>query len=102
LQVLRGYFPSILALAQSLLRSPDPSMVVPFGGLMYRLSFVTFDSYCQQVGAELRIRRFMSSHHEESFTGAEWVGALEVHWVHWAQSVLDLTDLFFLMMPKTY
>ncbi|KAG7283247.1 hypothetical protein CRUP_004989 [Coryphaenoides rupestris] len=47
-QVLRGYFPSILALAQSLLRSPDPSMVVPFGGLMYRLSFVTFDSYCQQ------------------------------------------------------
>lgn len=50
-QVLRGYFPSILALAQSLLRSPDPC-VVPFGGHMYRLSFVTFDSYCQQVGAD--------------------------------------------------
>ncbi|KAJ3603047.1 hypothetical protein NHX12_030791, partial [Muraenolepis orangiensis] len=33
--------------AQSLLRSPDPC-VVPFGGHMYRLSFVTFDSYCQQ------------------------------------------------------
>ncbi|KAK6321322.1 hypothetical protein J4Q44_G00082980 [Coregonus suidteri] len=30
-QVMRGYFPSILALAQSLLRSPDPC-VVPFGG----------------------------------------------------------------------
>ncbi|XP_054640735.1 Fanconi anemia group D2 protein isoform X2 [Dunckerocampus dactyliophorus] len=46
-QVLRGYFPSILALAQSLLRSPDPC-VVPFGGLMYRHSFTAFDSYCQQ------------------------------------------------------
>lgn len=49
LQVMRGYFPSILALAQSLLRSPDPSMV-PFGGHMYRHSFTAFDSYCQQVG----------------------------------------------------
>uniref|UniRef100_A0A4W6F7F9 FA complementation group D2 n=1 Tax=Lates calcarifer TaxID=8187 RepID=A0A4W6F7F9_LATCA len=42
-----GYFSSILALAQSLLRSPDPC-VVPFGGHMYRLSFTVFDSYCQQ------------------------------------------------------
>ncbi|XP_040889830.1 Fanconi anemia group D2 protein isoform X2 [Toxotes jaculatrix] len=46
-QVMRGYFPSILALAQTLLRSPDPC-VVPFGGHMYRLSFTVFDSYCQQ------------------------------------------------------
>uniref|UniRef100_A0A3Q3GXC8 FA complementation group D2 n=1 Tax=Kryptolebias marmoratus TaxID=37003 RepID=A0A3Q3GXC8_KRYMA len=46
-QVMRGYFPSILALAQSLLRSPDPC-VVPFGGRMYRHSFTAFDSYCQQ------------------------------------------------------
>uniref|UniRef100_A0A673APV4 FA complementation group D2 n=1 Tax=Sphaeramia orbicularis TaxID=375764 RepID=A0A673APV4_9TELE len=46
-QVMRGYFPSILALAQCLLRSPDPS-VVPFGGHMYRHSFTVFDSYCQQ------------------------------------------------------
>ncbi|XP_047202452.1 Fanconi anemia group D2 protein isoform X2 [Girardinichthys multiradiatus] len=46
-QVMRGYFPSILALAQSLLRSPDPC-VVPFGGHMYRHSFTEFDSYCQQ------------------------------------------------------
>ncbi|KAM9813474.1 Fanconi anemia group D2 protein [Neosynchiropus ocellatus] len=45
--VLRAYFPSILALAQSLLRSPDPC-VGPFGGLMYRHSFSAFDSYCQQ------------------------------------------------------
>ena len=49
LQVMRGFFPSIRALAQSLLRSPDTT-VVPFGGHMYRLSFITFDSYCQQVG----------------------------------------------------
>ncbi|XP_019942151.2 Fanconi anemia group D2 protein [Paralichthys olivaceus] len=46
-QVMRGYFPSILALAQCLLRSPDPC-VVPFGGHMYQLSFTEFDSYCQQ------------------------------------------------------
>uniref|UniRef100_A0A3B5B043 FA complementation group D2 n=1 Tax=Stegastes partitus TaxID=144197 RepID=A0A3B5B043_9TELE len=46
-QVMRGYFPSILALAQSLLRSPDPC-VVPFGGHMYRHSFTTFDTYCHQ------------------------------------------------------
>ena len=49
LQVMRGFFPSVRALAQSLLRSPDPG-VVPFGGHMYRLSFISFDSYCQQVG----------------------------------------------------
>ncbi|XP_010784619.1 Fanconi anemia group D2 protein [Notothenia coriiceps] len=46
-QVMRGYFPSILALAQGLLRSHDPC-VVPFGGHMYRHSFAAFDSYCQQ------------------------------------------------------
>ncbi|XP_020497744.2 Fanconi anemia group D2 protein isoform X1 [Labrus bergylta] len=46
-QVMRGYFPSILALAQGLLRSPDPC-VVPFGGHMYRHSFTVFDSYSQQ------------------------------------------------------
>ncbi|XP_075893389.1 Fanconi anemia group D2 protein isoform X2 [Nelusetta ayraudi] len=46
-QVMQGYFPSILALAQSLLRSPDPC-VVPFGGHMYHHSFTAFDSYCQQ------------------------------------------------------
>ncbi|KAM3877832.1 Fanconi anemia group D2 protein [Diretmus argenteus] len=46
-QVMRVYFPSILALAQSLLRSPD-SCVVPFGGHMYRHSFIAFDSYCRQ------------------------------------------------------
>ncbi|XP_076870482.1 Fanconi anemia group D2 protein [Brachyhypopomus gauderio] len=46
-QVMRGYFPSVLSLAQTLLRSPD-CCVVPFGGHMYKLAFTTFDSYCQQ------------------------------------------------------
>ncbi|TRY99785.1 hypothetical protein DNTS_033949 [Danionella cerebrum] len=46
-QVMRGHFPSILALAQGLLRSPD-CCVVPFGGHMYKLAFTSFDSYCQQ------------------------------------------------------
>ncbi|RVE73388.1 hypothetical protein OJAV_G00049030 [Oryzias javanicus] len=46
-QVVRGYFPSVLALAQSLLRSPDPGLVA-FGGHMYRCAFASFDSYCHQ------------------------------------------------------
>ncbi|XP_031424301.1 Fanconi anemia group D2 protein [Clupea harengus] len=46
-QVMRGYFPSILALAQSLVRSTD-SCMVPFGGHLYKQAFTTFDSYCQQ------------------------------------------------------
>ncbi|KAJ8409352.1 hypothetical protein AAFF_G00235500 [Aldrovandia affinis] len=46
-QVMRSYFPSILALAQGLLRSTDPC-VVPFGGHMYKHAFTAFDSYCQQ------------------------------------------------------
>ncbi|XP_073707909.1 Fanconi anemia group D2 protein [Garra rufa] len=46
-QVMRGYFPSILALAQGLLRSTD-CCVVPFGGHMYKQAFTAFDSYCQQ------------------------------------------------------
>ncbi|XP_028854111.1 Fanconi anemia group D2 protein [Denticeps clupeoides] len=46
-QVLRSYFPSILALAQNLLRSTDCS-VFPFGGHMYKHAFTSFDSYCQQ------------------------------------------------------
>uniref|UniRef100_A0AAX7VAJ9 FA complementation group D2 n=1 Tax=Astatotilapia calliptera TaxID=8154 RepID=A0AAX7VAJ9_ASTCA len=45
--VMRGYFPSTLALAQSLVRSPDPC-VVPFGGNMYLHAFTAFDSYCHQ------------------------------------------------------
>ncbi|RXN03852.1 Fanconi anemia group D2 [Labeo rohita] len=46
-QVMRGYFPSILTLAQGLLRSPD-CCVVPFGGHMYKQAFTAFDSYCKQ------------------------------------------------------
>ncbi|XP_038668229.1 Fanconi anemia group D2 protein isoform X1 [Scyliorhinus canicula] len=50
--VVREYFPSVLYLAQILLRSPDGSMV-SFGSQMYKHTFMTFDSYCQQevVGA---------------------------------------------------
>ncbi|KAL4655975.1 Fanconi anemia group D2 protein [Arapaima gigas] len=46
-EVMRRYFPSILSLAQGLLRSPDPC-VVPFGAHMYKHAFTNFDSYCQQ------------------------------------------------------
>ncbi|XP_041048128.1 Fanconi anemia group D2 protein [Carcharodon carcharias] len=50
--VVREYFPSVLSLAQTLLRSPDVS-VVSFGSQMYKYAFMIFDSYCQQevVGA---------------------------------------------------
>lgn len=49
---MRGYFPSTLALAQSLVRSPDPC-VVPFGGNMYLHAFTAFDSYCHQVSLRI-------------------------------------------------
>ncbi|XP_051874536.1 Fanconi anemia group D2 protein [Pristis pectinata] len=50
--VVREYFPSVLSLAQTLLRSPDIS-VVSFGSQMYKHAFMMFDPYCQQevVGA---------------------------------------------------
>ncbi|XP_067854548.1 Fanconi anemia group D2 protein [Heptranchias perlo] len=50
--VVREYFPSVLSLAHTLLRSPDVS-VVSFGSQMYKHAFMMFDSYCQQevVGA---------------------------------------------------
>ncbi|XP_023659923.1 Fanconi anemia group D2 protein isoform X2 [Paramormyrops kingsleyae] len=46
-QVMRSFFPSILSLAQILLRSPE-TCVVSFGGSLYKLAFTAFDSYCQQ------------------------------------------------------
>uniref|UniRef100_A0A8C5WCR0 FA complementation group D2 n=1 Tax=Leptobrachium leishanense TaxID=445787 RepID=A0A8C5WCR0_9ANUR len=51
-QVLRDYILSILSLAQTLLRSPEQS-VVSFGSLMYKHTFSAYDSYCQQevIGA---------------------------------------------------
>ncbi|XP_063797494.1 Fanconi anemia group D2 protein [Pseudophryne corroboree] len=51
-QVLMFYFPSILSLAQTLLRSAEPS-VVSFGSHMYKQAFTAFDRYCQQelIGA---------------------------------------------------
>ncbi|XP_021343216.1 Fanconi anemia group D2 protein-like [Mizuhopecten yessoensis] len=46
-QVMRDYFPSILSLAEALLRSPEPA-VVYFACAMYRGAFTAFDSFCQQ------------------------------------------------------
>ncbi|RMX53291.1 hypothetical protein pdam_00015249, partial [Pocillopora damicornis] len=46
-QILREYFPDLLSLAEILLRSPDPS-VCSYACSMYKLSFVSFDLYCQQ------------------------------------------------------
>ncbi|XP_068108990.1 Fanconi anemia group D2 protein isoform X2 [Hyperolius riggenbachi] len=45
--VLMGYFPSILALAQTLLRSMEPAVVV-FSSHLYKHAFSAFDRYCQQ------------------------------------------------------
>ncbi|XP_022805734.1 Fanconi anemia group D2 protein-like [Stylophora pistillata] len=46
-QILREYFPDLLSLAEILLRSPDPS-VCSYACSTYKLSFVSFDLYCQQ------------------------------------------------------
>ncbi|KAM9680879.1 Fanconi anemia group D2 protein isoform 3-T4 [Dama dama] len=50
--VLKDVCPSILSLAQSLLNSLDQS-IISFGSLLYRYSFMFFDTYCQQevIGA---------------------------------------------------
>ncbi|XP_061252199.1 Fanconi anemia group D2 protein isoform X3 [Bos javanicus] len=50
--VLKDICPSILSLAQSLLNSLDQSIIL-FGSLLYRYSFMFFDTYCQQevIGA---------------------------------------------------
>uniref|UniRef100_A0A452G7Y1 FA complementation group D2 n=1 Tax=Capra hircus TaxID=9925 RepID=A0A452G7Y1_CAPHI len=50
--VLKDVCPSILSLAQSLLNSLDQSIIL-FGSLLYRYSFMFFDTYCQQevIGA---------------------------------------------------
>uniref|UniRef100_A0AC11EDC5 FA complementation group D2 n=1 Tax=Ovis aries TaxID=9940 RepID=A0AC11EDC5_SHEEP len=50
--VLKDFCPSILSLAQSLLNSLDQSIIL-FGSLLYRYSFMFFDTYCQQevIGA---------------------------------------------------
>ena len=47
-QILRDYFSDLLSLAEVLLRSPDPS-VCSYACTMYKLAFVSFDLYCQQV-----------------------------------------------------
>ncbi|XP_065543971.1 Fanconi anemia group D2 protein isoform X2 [Lathamus discolor] len=45
--VIKDFFPSILAVAQTFLHSGHAA-VVSFGSCMYKQAFATFDSYCQQ------------------------------------------------------
>ncbi|XP_075289262.1 Fanconi anemia group D2 protein [Opisthocomus hoazin] len=45
--VIKDFFPSILALAQTFLHSGHPA-IVSFGSCMYKQAFAAFDSYCQQ------------------------------------------------------
>ncbi|NXT33707.1 FACD2 protein, partial [Pelecanoides urinatrix] len=45
--VIKDFFPSILALAQTFLHSAHPA-IVSFGSCMYKQAFAAFDSYCQQ------------------------------------------------------
>ncbi|XP_062466664.1 Fanconi anemia group D2 protein [Pezoporus occidentalis] len=45
--VIKDFFPSILAVAQTFLHSGQPA-VVSFGSCMYKQAFAAFDSYCQQ------------------------------------------------------
>ncbi|OPL21558.1 fanconi d2 anemia group, partial [Mytilus galloprovincialis] len=46
-EVLREFFPSILSLAEVLLRSPEPA-VSYIACTLYTKAFVAFDSFCQQ------------------------------------------------------
>uniref|UniRef100_A0A6I8P4N9 FA complementation group D2 n=1 Tax=Ornithorhynchus anatinus TaxID=9258 RepID=A0A6I8P4N9_ORNAN len=47
LQVFRDYLPSLLSIAQILLRSVDHS-VISFVSLLYKHAFLSLDAYCQQ------------------------------------------------------
>ena len=49
---MRDYFPSVLSLAEVLLRSSEPAITY-FAGAMYRNAFISFDTFCQQVGTHL-------------------------------------------------
>ncbi|XP_072026579.1 Fanconi anemia group D2 protein-like [Amphiura filiformis] len=51
-QAIREYFPSILSLAEVLLRSPEPTVSL-YACSMYKQAFLAFDMYCRQevVGA---------------------------------------------------
>ncbi|KAJ8301396.1 hypothetical protein KUTeg_020383 [Tegillarca granosa] len=46
-EVMRDYFPSILSLAETLLRSPEPA-VTYIACAMYKNAFTSFDTFCQQ------------------------------------------------------
>ncbi|GCC35580.1 hypothetical protein chiPu_0014066 [Chiloscyllium punctatum] len=63
--VVREYFPSVLSLAQTLLRSSDVT-VVSFGSQMYKHAFMMFDSYCQQATALLELVRTCSEQSPEA------------------------------------
>ena len=70
LQILREYFSDLLSLAEILLRSPDPS-VSSYACEMYKLSFISFDLYCQQVyyimGFYLTLGNFIREMHMSAF-----------------------------------
>ena len=70
LQILREYFSDLLSLAEILLRSPDPS-VSSYACEMYKLSFISFDLYCQQVyyltGFYLTLGNFVREMHMSGF-----------------------------------
>ncbi|RUS82660.1 hypothetical protein EGW08_009563 [Elysia chlorotica] len=46
-QIVRDYFPSVLALAQTLVRSTEPQICL-MGSALYTLAFSHFDPYCKQ------------------------------------------------------
>nr|XP_015202792.1 PREDICTED: Fanconi anemia group D2 protein [Lepisosteus oculatus] len=73
--VMCGYFPSILALAQTLLRSPDSS-VLTFGSHMYKHAFMAFDSYCQQEVVGSLVAHVCSGYAHEVDVSLELLGEL--------------------------
>jgi len=46
--VVHEYFPAVLSLAETLLRSPEP-VITHFASAIYRHAFLTFDVYGRQV-----------------------------------------------------
>ncbi|KAM3910148.1 Fanconi anemia group D2 protein [Leptodactylus fuscus] len=69
-QVLMFYFPSVLSLAQTLLRSVEP-VVSFFGSQLFKHAFRVFDRYCQQEVIVALVTHICSGYTSEVYTALD-------------------------------
>ncbi|KAM9324354.1 Fanconi anemia group D2 protein [Gastrophryne carolinensis] len=96
--VLMAYFPSILSLAQTLLRSPEPA-VGAFSSLLYKHAFQVFDRYCQQEMVAALVTHVCSGYSDEVDTALDVItdlvtenSALVAVYAIFLKGILDYLD----------